>query len=309
MKIEKWISLGIAAALILGGCHLLPGAPVDTTPPDTTPSSEATSIPTEPSTEPSVPPTTELRTGWYEDGEDRYYYDESSVMLAGWQAIDDTLYYFREDGRMARGMVTIDGVAHFFSSAGAPILLVNPWYTVPAGYTPDLVELSTSISTSGQKVDRSCYDALLQMIADCNKECPKVCVVSSYRTHEYQEGLFQKKVNFYLNQGYGQEEAVELAGTVVAVPGTSEHQLGLAVDIIDTRSWNLNEGQADLPAQQWLMENSWKYGFILRYPKDTTDSTGIIYEPWHYRYVGKEVAKEIHDLGITLEEYITSLTK
>ena len=178
-----------------------------------------------------------------------------------------------------------------------------------AGYTPDLVELSTSISTSGQKVDRSCYDALLQMIADCNKECPKVCVVSSYRTHEYQEGLFQKKVNFYLNQGYGQEEAVKLAGTVVAVPGTSEHQLGLAVDIIDTRSWNLNEGQADLPAQQWLMENSWKYGFILRYPKDTTDSTGIIYEPWHYRYVGKEVAKEIHDLGITLEEYITSLTK
>ena len=309
MKIEKWISLGIAAALILGGCHLLPGAPSDTTPPDTTPSFEATSIPTEPSTEPSVPPTTELRTGWYEEGEDRYYYDESSVMLTGWQAIDDTLYYFREDGRMARGMVTIDGVAHFFSSAGAPILLVNPWYSVPTGYEPDLVELSTSISTSGQKVDRSCYDALLQMIADCNKECPKVCVVSSYRTHEYQEGLFQKKVNFYLNQGYGQEEAVKLAGTVVAVPGTSEHQLGLAVDIIDTRSWNLNEGQADLPAQQWLMENSWKYGFILRYPKDTTDSTGIIYEPWHYRYVGKEVAKEIHDLGITLEEYITSLTK
>ena len=309
MKIEKWISLGIAAALILGGCHLLPGAPSDTTPPDTTPSSEATSIPTEPSTEPSVPPTTELRTGWYEEGEDRYYYGESSIMLTGWQAIDDTLYYFREDGRMARGMVTIDGVAHFFSSAGAPILLVNPWYSVPTGYEPDLVELSTSISTSGQKVDRSCYDALLQMMADCNKECPKVCVVSSYRTHEYQQGLFQKKVNFYLNQGYGQEEAVELAGTVVAVPGTSEHQLGLAVDIIDTRSWNLNEGQADLPAQQWLMENSWKYGFILRYPKDTTDSTGIIYEPWHYRYVGKEVAKEIHDLGITLEEYITSLTK
>ena len=279
MKKEILILLCLVAALLLGGCQFPSGKPADSTPlpPDTTPSTEATTVPTEPPTEPSVPPTTELRVGWYEDGDDRYYYDESGVMLTGWQAIDDTLYYFREDGTMSRGKVTIDGVDHFFTSTGAPILLVNPWHSVPAGYTPDLVELSTSISTSGQKVDRSSYDALLQMIADCNKECPKVCVVSSHRTHAYQEGLFQKKVNFYLNQGYGQEEAVQLAGTVVAVPGTSEHQLGLAVDIIDTRSWSLNEGQADLPAQKWLMENSWKYGFILRYPKDTTDETGIIY--------------------------------
>ena len=291
--------------MCLGGCNLLPAQP--TTPPDTTPSSEAT-IPTDP-TEPSVPPVTELRIGWYEDGEDRYYYDESGVMLTGWQAIGDSLYYFREDGTMARGRVMIDGVAHFFTSAGAPILLVNPWYSVPAGYEADLVELSTSIATSGQKVDRSCYDALLEMIKDCNKECPKVCVVSSNRTHEYQEGLFNKKVKFYLDQGYNQEEAQRLAGTVVAVPGTSEHQLGLAVDIIDTRSWDLNEGQADLPAQQWLMENSWKYGFILRYPQGTTEETGIIYEPWHYRYVGKEVAKELYDSGMTLEGYIESLTK
>jgi hypothetical protein len=106
-----------------------------------------------------------------------------------------------------------------------------------------------------------------------------------------------------------QEEAERLAAQVVAVPGTSEHHSGLAVDIIDTRLWALEEEQADLPAQQWLMEHCWEYGFILRYPKDKIDVTGIIYEPWHYRYVGLELAKELHDLGLTLEEYMTMLTE
>ena len=304
VKKEIWVCWGIVAALILGGCQTIPSAPTE----NTTPSTEATQ-PTELPTEPSVPPVTELRIGWHDQDGDSYYYDENGVMTIGWLEINGQQYYFREDGTMAKGMVMIDDVPCFFTSTGAPIYLVNPWYYLPEGYSPDLVELSTSISTSGQKVDRSCYDALLQMIADCNKECPEVCVVSSYRTHEYQQGLFQKKINYYLNQGYNQEDATRLAGTVIAVPGTSEHQLGLAVDIVDTRSWNLNEGQADLPAQKWLMENCWKYGFILRFPKDKTEQTGIIYEPWHYRYVGVEVAKEIHESGLTLEEYIIALTK
>ena len=80
------------------------------------------------------------------------------------------------------------------------------------------------------------------------------------------------------------------------------------MDIIDTRLWALEEEQADLPAQKWLMENSWKYGFILRYPKGKIDVTGIIYEPWHNRYVGLEVAKELHDSGLTLEEYLQNLS-
>ena len=80
------------------------------------------------------------------------------------------------------------------------------------------------------------------------------------------------------------------------------------MDIVDTRLWALEWEQADLPAQKWLMEHCWEYGFILRYPKDKIDVTGIIYEPWHYRYVGKELAAELHELGLTLEEYIHSLT-
>ena len=209
---------------------------------------------------------------------------------------------------MATGTVEINDTNHHFTSQGVPILVVNPWNSVPEGYEPDLVELSMDISVEGSKVDRSCYDALLKMIADCNAACPKVCVVSSYRTQEYQTNSYNRKVQSYLDQGYTQENAEKEAATIIARPGTSEHQLGLAVDIIDTRLWALEEEQANLPAQQWLMEHCWEYGFILRYPKGKIDQTGIIYEPWHYRYVGLDVAKELHDSGLTLEEYLDNLS-
>ena len=100
-----------------------------------------------------------------------------------------------------------------------------------------------------------------------------------------------------------EDEAPALAAQSVAVPGTSEHQLGLAVDIIDEYYTNLDRGQEDTDTQQWLMENCWRYGFILRYPNGTTDKTGIIYEPWHYRYVG-EFAEQIHNSGLVFEDYI-----
>ena len=310
MKYPNLILIALAAALLLTGCGLFaPPAQTDPTQsnPATTEATKETEVP--PTTEEVVPPTTELRVGWYDANGERWYYDETGVMVTGWQEIEGKRYYFREDGTMARGKVNIDGVDTFFTSAGAYILLVNPWNPVPEGYTVDLVELPSSISTSGGKVDRSCYDALVTMLKDCNKECPKACVVSTYRTYEYQVKLFNRKVNYYRNKGYDEAEAKVLAAQVVAVPGTSEHHLGLAVDIVDTRSWDLTEEQATLPAQKWLMENSWKYGFILRYPEGTTDVTGIIWEPWHYRYVGKEVAEELHNSGQTLEEYIDALTR
>ena len=99
------------------------------------------------------------------------------------------------------------------------------------------------------------------------------------------------------------------ATKIVAVPGTSEHHLGLAFDIVDSAYPKLNHQQATMPAQKWLMEHCWEYGFILRYPENSTDITGIIWEPWHYRYVGVEMALEIRDLGgIPLEVYIDNLT-
>ena len=95
----------------------------------------------------------------------------------------------------------------------------------------------------------------------------------------------------------------------MAVPGTSEHQLGLAVDIVDTANQHLDESQETTDVQKWLLQNSWKYGFILRYPSDKSDITGIIYEPWHYRYVGKDAAKAIYEEGICLEEYVARLAE
>ena len=116
--------------------------------------------------------------------------------------------------------------------------------------------------------------------------------------------LFDNKILRLIDEGVSAEDAPTLAATTVALPGTSEHQLGLAVDILDTNYPYLDEYQQYTGAQQWLMEHSWEYGFILRYPNGTSEITGIIFEPWHYRYVGLEHAKAIHELGITLEEYI-----
>ena len=88
------------------------------------------------------------------------------------------------------------------------------------------------------------------------------------------------------------------------MPGTSEHQLGLAVDIVDISNQHLDASQENTAVQKWLMEHSWEYGFILRYPNEKSEITGIIYEPWHYRYVGREDAEQIHTLGVCLEEYL-----
>ena len=131
---------------------------------------------------------------------------------------------------------------------------------------------------------------------------PVIC--SAYRSYEKQEELYQNKVDRLLAQGYAQTDAEEEAGKVVARPGTSEHQLGLAVDIVDLDNQNLDETQEDTAVQQWLMAHSWEYGFILRYPGGKSEITGIIYEPWHYRYVGRDAAAEIYAQGVCLEEYL-----
>ena len=245
--------------------------------------------------------------GWLELDGQRYYTGPDGAVRTGWQEIDGVTYYFKADGAMARGRVEIDGTAHFFTASGANVLLVNPWNPVPAGYTPDLVALDEYYGTTGMEVDRNCLDALTDMIDDCNAAGSRAYVLSSYRSVATQQRLFDRKVDALMGQGMNRDDARKEAAAVVAVPGTSEHHLGLAVDIIDTGLWALEEEQEDMPAQKWLMENSWRYGFIFRYPKDKTGVTGIIYEPWHYRYVGLELAQELHTSGLTLEEYLDSL--
>lgn len=179
------------------------------------------------------------------------------------------------------------------------LLLVNKWHYQPDGYEVEPVTLP-----NGQQIGDQCYDQLMKMLEDCEKAGGTPIVCSGYRPHEYQVGLFEEQTNRWLYAGYGQEEAEALAATAVAIPGTSEHELGLAADIYSSENLNLDESQVNTFTQQWLMENCWHYGFILRYPKDKSEITGIIFEPWHYRYVGDEHARKIHSAEICLEEYL-----
>ncbi len=179
------------------------------------------------------------------------------------------------------------------------LILVNPWNELPADYAVELEAVSNSHS-----VDVRAAEPLRQMIADCFSAGATPWLCSSYRTQDYQQMLYENKISRLLDEGYSPQEAPAVAARSVAVPGTSEHQLGLAVDIIDEFFPDMTQWQEYTYTQQWLLKNCWRYGFILRYPNGSTDITGIIYEPWHYRYVGEDVAAEIQELGITFEEYL-----
>lgn len=180
------------------------------------------------------------------------------------------------------------------------LILVNAWNTVPEGYDITSYQLD-----NGHAVDERCYPQLQKMMDACRAAGYYPVICSSYRSLEDQERLFDEKVSEYISQGYA--DAWAEAEKVVAPPGTSEHQLGLAVDIVDLNNQHLDETQEETAVQQWLMHNSWRYGFILRYPNEKSEITGMIYEPWHYRYVGEAAAKYIYENGLCLEEYLELL--
>ena len=174
------------------------------------------------------------------------------------------------------------------------LILVNKDRPIPEDYQVKLTTLS-----NGEQVDSRIYPALQKMFDDARAEGLGLFVVSGYRTSEKQEQLLREKIAAYKSEGNTDKEAEKLAKRWVAVPGTSEHQLGIAVDInADTEVCE----KEDL--YQWLANNAHKYGFVKRYPEDKTEITGIINEPWHYRYVGKRDAKEMHKQNLCLEEYL-----
>ena len=179
------------------------------------------------------------------------------------------------------------------------LILVNSDNYVPENYEVNLTQLK-----NGQAVDERCYEDLQKMMDDCRAEGLEPVICSAYRTNEKQTELYNRQVDKWKAKGYSDSEARLEAGKLVAIPGTSEHQLGLAVDIVDVSYQLLDENQENTAVQKWLMQNSWKYGFILRYPTDKREITKITYEPWHYRYVGKDDAKKIFNSGLCLEEYL-----
>lgn len=181
------------------------------------------------------------------------------------------------------------------------LLLVNPQKMLPKSFSIELKKLK-----NGQSVDERIYPDLQEMMDAARAAGLSPLICSSYRTGEKQQRLYERKVREYLRKGYAEKRAGEEAAKWVAVPGTSEHQTGLAVDIVAESYQMLDERQEETEEQQWLLENAWKYGFVLRYPKNNSEITGVNYEPWHYRYVGKEAAREMYEEGMCLEEYLES---
>ncbi len=237
-----------------------------------------------------------VHTGWLVQDDQRYYLGQDGRIFSGWLDDGGKRYYIREDGTMAQGKVVIDGENHYFTSTGAEILLVNRWNVLPEDYTVEMVEFR-----NGHQLTPECHEALMEMLDACEDAGNLTSLNLTYRSYSRQRELFQKKVK--------QEGSEEAAAKTVAAPGTSEHQTGLAVDILDGHYKKLNEKQEDTDAQKWLREHCWEYGFIPRYPSDKSDITGNGYEPWHYRYVGVELAMELRDLNLCLEEYLDMLTK
>ena len=176
------------------------------------------------------------------------------------------------------------------------LILVNAEHPVPEDYSVTLKELRND-----QWVDERIYPELQQMFDDARAEGIYPLINESYRSAERQQEILDNYIAAYEAEGLSTEEAQQRALEVVAKPGTSEHQLGLALDII------VEYEEDSTVTWQWLKENCWRYGFILRYPEDKTEITGISYEPWHFRYVGAEAAQQITERGITLEEYLEDI--
>jgi len=188
-----------------------------------------------------------------------------------------------------------------FSADDWRIMLINKQHSIPDDYEPVLGEINTMKGM--MQCDERIITELKQMMQDAKKDGIVLAICSPYRDMEYQKMLFNRKINRYMDMGLSYMEAYRLAGEYVTVPGASEHQLGLALDIVCNTYTSLNDGFGETDAGKWLAANCHKYGFILRYPKEKEEITGIGYEPWHFRYVGVEAATIIMEDEITLEEF------
>lgn len=180
------------------------------------------------------------------------------------------------------------------------LILVNRDYILPDGYKPQL-ENSITDDPNSAKLDYRVAPYYNEMYLAAKADGVDLVPISGYRSVERQKNNFERKIQTYMDQGYDKIEATKEAATIILPPGTSEHNAGLAMDIC-----SLYESFENTKEFKWLSENAADYGFILRYPEDKQDITKIIYEPWHWRYVGVDAAKEMKASGQCLEEYLNS---
>ena len=182
---------------------------------------------------------------------------------------------------------------------GQLLTLVNDRNVLPSTWKVNLVQLP-----NGKQIDQRVYPYLMRMLDDAKKDGYRIVIASAYRSNEKQISLYNTKCEFYQLQGYDRKISEKKASQWVSRPGTSEHQLGLSVDLVSYEYQLLDKKQEETKEQKWLMNHCAEYGFILRYPVTKKNYTHVNYEPWHYRYVGKEHAVEMMSKGICLEEYL-----
>lgn len=186
------------------------------------------------------------------------------------------------------------------------MVLVNHTSKMPDDYTFDTKECGSATAVNKTLQTVAC-DAFLSMQKAAAADGVTVWMQSGYRSVKYQTSLYERKTKYYLDKGYDNATAREKAAAVVNPPGYSEHNCGLAADLNSPEHTGLDEGFEKTAAFRWLCEHAGDYGFILRYPKDAEDKTEIIYEPWHWRYVGVENAAKINASGLCFEDYIETL--
>lgn len=237
-----------------------------------------------------------------EDGEDLDYDPETDMTDVDLYTLDDILEsrenYQAKDSQEIQGDTEKVAENYVFDSSDWRLVLVNKQHPIPTDYDFNLGRTIDKILC-----DERIIDDLLLMMQAAKSDGVNLAIRSPYRTFDRQENNFNKKIKVYMGQGMSYMDAYKATSQVITVPGCSEHEIGLALDITSDTFQPLIQEFGDTEGGKWLAEHSYEYGFTLRYPERKEHITGIEYEPWHFRYVGREAAKIMHDESICLEEF------
>ncbi|MBE6157876.1 MAG: D-alanyl-D-alanine carboxypeptidase family protein [Firmicutes bacterium] len=228
---------------------------------------------------------------------------EKKLSYFNYNNLDRYIKYKKDNPKLSNKQIIIDvniGLDYEYYThtkesinLNKPTILVNKYNYLTENYIPENLEkINTKYAKEGMQLVNYAKDAFEEMAKAAEKDGYKIIAMSSYRSYKYQVNLYNR---------YKENDGQEAADTYSARPGFSEHQTGLATDIYNGKiDFNNFEETEEFT---WMQDNAYKYGFILRFPKDKTKQTGYQYESWHYRYVGKEIAKYIHKNNLCLEEY------
>lgn len=218
----------------------------------------------------------------------------------------------QESGNDGQGSDTSESQNTNEQDVNAPVNSKDNWALYVIGNNDPLPEdftLNTKTVSGERELDERCADYAIEMLEAADKDGIDLFVTSAYRSLQKQAENLESYTNSLIAQGWSAEAAAEQAKKEIALPGCSEHNAGLAMDIVSSDYWythtDLDESFEELPHFDWLIDNSWKYGFILSYPEGKEDITGFIYEPWHYRFVGIYHAEIIHNVYVETGEFLT----